>query len=153
RVHHFGRWFKRLEGVPIRVDGNGWEAALAEYKQVADDLHAGRTPRVSADGLTVAALCNHFLTAKLRKREAGELGGRSFAEYKATYDLLVAAFGANRLVDDLAADDFAALRARMAARWGPIRLTTTIVRIKGVFKFGAENGLVTKPVLYGSEFR
>jgi integrase len=32
---------------------------------VADDLHAGRTPRVTGDGLTVARLCNHFLTAKL----------------------------------------------------------------------------------------
>jgi hypothetical protein len=41
--------------------------------------------------------------------EAGELGRRSFDEYKGTTDLIVATFGRTRLVDDLAADDFVAL--------------------------------------------
>src|SRR5262249_39296399 len=75
RIHYLGRWAKRVNGRLERIPGDGWEAALAEYKAVADDLHAGRTPRVKGHGggLTVADLCNRFLTAKLRKREAGEL--------------------------------------------------------------------------------
>src|SRR5262249_29216284 len=117
KVHHFGRWFRRLDGVPVRVDGNGWEQALAEYKAIADDLHAGRTPRVTAEGLTVAGLCNAFLTAKLRKRNAGEMITPSFRECKEACDLLVGAFGGNRLVADLATDDFGAFRARMAGKW------------------------------------
>jgi hypothetical protein len=40
-----------------RIPGGGWEAALEEYQRVADDLHAGRTPRVNWDTLTVAKLC------------------------------------------------------------------------------------------------
>src|SRR5215218_844681 len=100
QIHYFGAWAKRVDGVLTRVDGDGWKEALEEYKKVADDLHAGRTPRVQADGLTVADLCNRFLTSKLRKVEAGELTSRLFAEYKEVTTLCVGSFGANRLVDD-----------------------------------------------------
>jgi hypothetical protein len=47
QIHYFGAWARRLEGVLVRVEGDGGKDALAECKKVADDLHAGRTPRVS----------------------------------------------------------------------------------------------------------
>src|SRR5262249_1560984 len=122
-------------------------------KAQADDLHAGRTPRVKSDGLTVAELCHQFLTAKYRKLQAKELGLRMSEEYKQTTDLLVAQLGTDRLVDDLAADDFERLRADMAERWGPVRLANTITRAKSVFKYGVDNGLIAKAIRYGSEFR
>ena len=153
KIHYFGRWAHRVNGKLVRIEGDGWKEALDEYKAVADDLHAGRTPRAKGDGLTVANLCNHFLTAKMRKRTSGELGLRMFEEYKQTTDLLVTAFGAGRLVDDLAADDFEALRAQMAERWGPVRLGNAITRVKSVFKYGLDNGLIEKAIRYGSEFR
>ncbi len=153
KIHYFGRWANRVNGKLVRIKGDGWKEALEEYKKVADDLHAGRTPRVQSDGLTVADLCNRFLTAKLRKREAGELGLRMFGEYRDTTDLLVAAFGKTRLVDDLAADDFESLRATMAERWGPVRLGNAITRVKSVFKYALDNGLIDKPVRFGGEFR
>lgn len=37
---------------------------------------------MQSDGLTVADLCTRFLTAKLRKRESGELGLRMFGDYR-----------------------------------------------------------------------
>jgi len=153
KVHYFGKWGKRVNGKLERIPGDGWEAALKDYKAQADDLHAGRTPRVKSDGLTVADLCNRLLTSKLRKKEAGELGVRSFADYKEVTDLLVAAFGANRLVDDLAADDFGVLRSRMAKRWGPVRLGNAITRTKSIFKFGLDNGHFDRAVRYGTEFK
>jgi integrase len=153
KIHYFGRWAKRVNGKLVRIDGDGWKEALDAYKAVADDLHAGRTPRVQSDGLTLADLCNRFLTAKLRKRESGELGLRMFVEYKEITDLIVAAFGKTRRVDDLAADDFEKLRATMAERWGPVRLGNAITRVKSVFKYGLENGLLDKPILFGGEFR
>ena len=153
KVYYFGRWAKRVNGKLERIDGDGWKEALEAYKAVADDLHAGRTPRVTADVLTVGDLCNRFLTAKVRKVESGELGSRMFAEYKEITDRIVAAFGKTRRVDDLAADDFQSLRATLAERWGPVRLGNAITRVKTVFKFGMENGLVEKQVRYGSEFK
>jgi integrase len=152
RIYYFGKWAKRVDGKLERVPGDGWEDALAEYKKVADDLHAGRTPRVSKGGLTVADLCNRFLTAKLRKVEAGEMSTTLFADYKLITDLLVANFGANRLVDDLASDDFAQLRALMAKRWGPVRLGNSVTRTKSVFKYGYDSGAMDRPVRYGPEF-
>src|ERR1700722_12546661 len=90
KIHYFGNWAKRVNGKLVRVDGGGWEQALALYKAQADDLHAGRTPGANTDGLTVAGICNRFLTAKQRKMEAHEIGPRMFGEYKATTDRLVA---------------------------------------------------------------
>jgi integrase len=163
KVHYFWKWAHRVNGRLERLPGDGLPLALELYDAQRDDLHAGRTPRArvvdgkvtvsDADGLTVAALCNHFLTAKTRAVEAGELGPRMFVEYRETTDLIVGAFGANRLVDDLAAGDFGALRATMARRWGPVRLGNAITRVKSVFKFGTENGLVERAVRYGSEFK
>jgi integrase len=151
-IYYFGNWARRVEGVLVRVDGDGAKEAEAAYNAVREDLHAGRTPRVKSDGLTVKELCNHFLTAKLRKKDAGEMGLRTFNDYKGVTDQLVASFGANRLVDDLAADDFAALRATMAKNWGPVRLANAITRVKSVFKYGTDNGLVERTIRYGSEF-
>ena len=152
RTYYFGRWGRMVNGQMERIPGDGWEAALEEYKRVADDLHAGRIPRINWDQLSVAELCNKFLTAKLRKVEAGEMGAQAFEDYKLTTDLIVSEFGKSRPVADLAADDFERLRARMAERWGPVRLGNTITRVKSVFKYAFDNGLLDKPVRYGSEF-
>jgi integrase len=153
KIHYFGRWAKRVNGKLVRIDGDGWKEALEEYKQVADDLHAGRTPRVQGDGLTVADLCNRFLTAKLRQKDAGEISSRMFADYKCTTDRLVSTFGKTRLVDDLAADDFESLRDEMAKQWGPARLGTVIQMIRTIFKYGFESGLIDRPVRYGPQFK
>jgi integrase len=153
KIHYFGNWAKRVNGQLVRVEGDGWKEALELYKAQADDLHAGRTPRVNSDQLNLAQLCNQFLTAKLRKLESGEISKRTFQEYRETTDMLIAAFGANRLVEDLAAEDFGKLRGDMAKRWGPVRLGNLIGRIKSVFKFGLDNGLIDKAIRFGSEFR
>src|SRR5579885_925891 len=72
RIYYFGKWARRVNGNLERLPGGGWQEALEQYKAQADDLHAGRTPRARGDGLTVAALCNNFLTAKHRAVAAGE---------------------------------------------------------------------------------
>src|SRR5262249_26469376 len=152
-IRHFGRWGRVVDGKVVRLEGETWREALAQYQEQKDDLYAGRTPRVKSDGLTVAELCNRFLTAKLRKHAAGEIGARMFVDYKEATDLIVAAFGKDRRVDDLAADDFEALRARMAERWGPVRLGNAITRVKAVYKYALDNGLLERAPRFGSEFR
>lgn len=155
KIHYFGNWGRRVDGKMQRVEGDGWQEALALYKAQADDLHAGRTPRAvsSREGLTVGVLREQFLTAKSRALDAGEIGTRTYREYRATADLLQSTFGEGRLVDDLASDDFAQLRADLAKRYGPVRLGNEITRVKTVFKYGYDAGLILQPVRYGPEFK
>jgi integrase len=152
KIHYFGKWARRVNGKLVRVEGDGWKEALEEYKAVADDLHAGRTPRVQSDGLTVADLCNRFLTSRLRKVEAGEMGERMFAEYKQTTDRLVGTFGKTRVAIDLAAEDFEALRADLSKQYGPVRLGNEVQKVRTLFKYAYESGLIDKPVRYGPQF-
>jgi integrase len=155
RIYYFGNWARRVEGKLVRVDGDGWEAALREYELQAADLHAGRTPspHAAGDGLRLKDLCNDFLTAKLRKRQRGEIAERTFAEYKETTDLLVAQFGGECVVSNLTPRDFGALAATLGERWGPVRLANAITRVKSVFKFGTDNDHLDKTVKFGSEFK
>src|SRR5205823_9673799 len=76
-AHATGRWAKKIRG-KLHYFGP-WadpDAALAKYLDQKDDLFAGRTPRVSRDGLTVRDLLNRFLTSKKLLVDAGELTPR-----------------------------------------------------------------------------
>ena len=153
-IHYFGRWGRVVNGKLTRIQPDGcWQAALEEYQQKREDIWAGRTPRVPSEGLTVKDLCNRFLTAKLQKVNSGEIAARTFAEYRQTTDRLVATFGKERLVDDLASDDFERLRANIAKVWGPVRLGNEVQRVRTLFKYGFESGLIDKPMRFGSEFK
>ena len=154
KIHYFGWWGHIVNGKMVcRPDGGAWKEALEIYKSQADDLHAGRKPRVKGGGLTVGELRGRFLTVKSRALDAGEITGPTYVEYRATTDRLFAFFSENRLVEDLAADDFEALRADIARRFGPVRLGNEITRIKSVFKYGFEAGLIDRPVRLGPAFR
>ncbi|MSQ94330.1 MAG: hypothetical protein EXR98_07210 [Gemmataceae bacterium] len=153
KIHYFGKWARVVNGKLTRIEGDGWQEALEQYKAEAADLHAGRTPRVKGDALTVKDLCNRFLTAKQQKIDAGEMSTRMFAEYKLTTERLVARFGKDRPVVDLAADDFEVLRADLAKQFGPVRLGNEIQKVRTIFKYALGQGLIDKPVQYGDEFR
>ena len=58
---------------------------------------AGRIPRTKGDGLTVADLCNRFLSAKQQARDSKEITPRTWSEYKLTCERLVEQLGKNRL--------------------------------------------------------
>jgi len=151
-----------INGKLIRLPDDGWKEALEEYEAQREDLHTGRTPRVKHDGLTVRGVCNHFLTAKQRQYEAGELSPRMFkpgrtpedasGEYKQSTDHIITSFGGNRLVEDLTAEDFGALRATLARRYGPVRLGNEVQRVRTVFKYAYEAGLIDRPMRFGPQF-
>jgi integrase len=154
KIHYFGKWGHVVKGKLERIDEEGnWRPALEKFEQQRDALFAGRTPRVPGEGLTLRELCNRFLNAKKFNLESGELSPRTFAEYHRTTDRLIELFGKDRLVDDLAADDFERLRANVAKVWGPVRLGNEIQRVRTVFKYALEAGLTDKPMRFGSEFR
>jgi integrase len=153
KIHYFGRWSRHVDGKLVRVEKDGWEEALRLYKEQADDLYAGREPSVKKEGINVAELCSEFLTAKTRKMQSGELGARMYRDYEEIATLLMEELGNTRKVIGLSAEDFGKLRATMAKRWGPTRMRNAITRVKSVFKFGFDNGLLDRPMRYGTEFK
>ena len=61
--------------------------------------------------------------------------------------------GLETAVEDLEPDDFRRLRADITATRGPSSTANEIVRVKSLFKFAFEDGLIPKPVLYGQGFK
>lgn len=152
--HATGRWAKKIRG-KLHYFGpwDDWQKALDKYQNQRDDLHAGRTPRERTDGLVVRDLCNSFLTTKRHLLDTRELSPRSFRDYYGTCERVVTAFGKTRLVDDLAADDFEKLRTRLSKTCGHVALGNEIQRVRSLFKYGFEAGLIEKPVRFGPAFR
>jgi integrase len=151
--HATKRWAKKIRG-KLHYFGP-WDdpdGALKSYLEQKDALHSGRTPRPEADEVTVKEACNAFLNAKKALLDSGELSPRSWDEYKATCDLLVSRLGKNRRVDDLGPEDFASLRSHMAKRWGPVRLGNTVQRVRCVFKYAVDVGLIDRVVRFGPGF-
>jgi integrase len=151
--HNAGVWAKKIRG-KMHYFGP-WDdpdGALKRYLEQKDDLHAGRTPRERTEGTTVKDACNHFLNAKQSLVDAGELTPASWREYKAFADEVVAHTGKGRLVSDLRPDDFAALRKKLAKKWGPHRLKKAIQCIRSVFKHAHDSGLIDRPMSFGPGF-
>jgi integrase len=149
-AHPTGRWCKKILG-KLHYFGP-WadpQGALDKYLSEKDTLHAGRVPRPDPDALTVKALANAFLHEKMARVDVGELSRRTWGEYKHACDLLVSHFGKLRLVADLGPDDFAGLRKKIAGKWGPVRVGNVVQRVRSVFKFAADMGLIDRPVRFG----
>src|SRR5262249_3082440 len=73
-------------------------------------------------------------------------------KYHEATDEIIAHMGKTRLAADLDPDDFAGLRARMAAKWGLHRLADMIQHVRSVFKHAFEAGCIPTPVRFGPGF-
>ncbi|HEV3438426.1 MAG TPA: tyrosine-type recombinase/integrase [Gemmata sp.] len=154
-AHATKRWAKKIRG-SLHYFGP-WgdpDGALKKYEEQKEALHAGRKPREQASiGVTIKELCNAYLNHKKALLDAGELSPHTWRNYQQAADLLIERFSKNRLVEDVGPDDFAELRKWMAKKWGVVRVKDFILRVRGVFKFGAESALLNKPVIFGPGFK
>src|SRR5437763_16666317 len=81
--HPSGQWCKKHRGRNYYF-GTDKDEALKRYAAEWDDVRAGRAPRRRTDGVTVADLANHFLSAKRGRLRTGELSERTWSEYCTT---------------------------------------------------------------------
>jgi len=154
-AHPSGRWCKKHRGKQYYFGPIGdWQAALERYRYEWPYIIAGRVPpsAVDADGLRIRDLADRFLTAKRSLLISGELSERSFADYRRTCELVIRGCGGERLVAGLRADDFSALRDSLAGTRNPTTLSNEINRIRGVFKYACDAGLIESPVRFGPGF-
>ena len=152
--HATGRWAKKIRG-KFHYFGK-WDdpqAALNLWLEQKDDLLAGRRPRNKSDGLTVADLCNRFLTSKKRLLENEEIGSRTFRLYLTACKRIVDAFGRTWAVEELQAEDFERFRSELTKGRGPVALGNEIRYVRMVFKYAADAGLIDRPVRIGPDFK
>ena len=152
--HAAGVWAKKIRG-KLHYFGP-WDDpddALKRYEEQKEALHSGRRPRPDPEAVTVKDVANAFLNAKQALVDAGELSPWTWASYKRACDFLVENLGKARLVADLRQDDFAALRKKLANRYGPHGLGTAIQCVRCVCKYAFDAGLIDRPVRYGPGFK
>lgn len=151
--HATGRWAKKIKG-KLHYFGP-WadaDAALARYVEERDDLYAGRKPRRKGEGLTVKDLVNKFLVAEKARVDAGELALGTFGDQYKTCRRVLSVFGGARLVEDLAPDDFEALRTDIAKTYGKLSRKVEIKRVRSIFRYAYEAHLVDAPIRFGPGF-
>ncbi len=158
--HNNGQWCKKIRG---KVYFFGvWEdpdAALQRYLRAAAELHAGRQPRptISAEGVTVKQVCNHYLTFQIQKLDAGDISPRWFEDCRRVVESFARSVGPGRLVSDLVPDDFQQYRQSVIRHGlngktkglGAHALTRCITVIRSIFKYAYEIDLIDKPMKYG----
>jgi integrase len=145
KVYYFGKVADDPKGV----------AALDRWLEVKDDRIAGREPRAvdpDPDALSVADLCNQFLSHHEERRNNGEISPRTFQGHYATCRVIVEVFGENRAVTSLTPVDFGKLRKALAKTRGVVALRNEIQRIRGVLKFAFDNSLILHPIRFGTLF-
>jgi integrase len=152
--HANGTWAKKIRG-KLHYFGP-WDdpdAALAKYLERKDALHSGRTPRPDPGALTVKDVANAYLNDRQQAVAVGELSPRTWGDYRAIMEKLVAGLGKERLVSDLAPQDFAALKSKLAKSNGPARMSTIVQVIRCAFKHAYESEQIDRPVRFGPAFK
>ena len=152
--HATRRWAKKIRGKLYYF--GPWEdpeAALQTYLDHRDDLYAGRKPRLKDDSFRLRDVCNRYLTYKQLQLKNGEIRPRTFADCHRTCKTLIEVFRKERSVADLDSEDFERLRFVLAKSRGATALADQINRIRGVFKYAYDAGLIDKPMRYAPGFR
>jgi integrase len=155
-LHPTGRWCRKIAG-KFHYFGRDKDEALTEWLRVKDDLLANRPRPVKDGSVTVADLCNQFLTSKRNKIDTREVTPRTWQSYHRSCSRLVAIVGGSRSAASLGPGDFEAIRSALArARTGKARSAVTlrgdVLNIRILFKYGFTNELLARPARFGDGF-
>lgn len=151
-LHATGQWAKKVRGRMVYF-GKDKAAALARWEREKEDLLAGRSPRTYSEGLSLGTLVNRFLVAKRLLVESGELSPRTWGDYHAALVRLSDMLGKTRPVESITTEDLEAVRAKLAKGRGAHSLANHVQRIRTLFKYAWETGLIATPIRMGPAFR
>ncbi len=112
-AHGSGQYARRINGKIVFFGpwSKGWAAALERYTAQRDHLYAGTAPPVV--GATLRDVLNSFRRSKLRAVEQGGLTQRSFKEYEAVCDSIVATISKLRPMESVTRDELDRLRTAL----------------------------------------
>ena len=85
--------------------------------------------------------------------KAGRITDRSYRDYHETCRRITAAFGKHKVVESLTPGDFRKFRESIEEVRSPVSAGNEIQRVRMVFKFCLDDGLISSPVKYGQGFK
>ncbi len=139
--HASGQWCKKIHG-KIHYFGRDWKDALRNYEQTI-------TREQPIHGLTLADLCNLFLTHKEKAVDAGEIKSDTWKEYKRSCALCVSILGRIVLANRMSPQHFVALREQLASEISnPKTLMGHLTRLRVMFAWAYDAGYVEQPLRY-----
>ena len=150
--HSNGQFCKKIRGKICYFGGDPAES-LKLYELQRDDLYAGRTPRRSANDLTVEDLCNLYLESKRQLMDSGRLKMRTWRGYKQQCERVGRVLG-NLVAEHLTPADFDRLYVDIAKTSKSLKgLDSSVNVCKLPFTWAYEHGgLLSQPLKFGSNF-
>lgn len=151
-AHASGKWAKKIKG-QIRYFGT-WadhDEALRQYEAFVA-AHMTRPPKRDP-GLTVENAANAYLAAREKDVERGELGHRSWKEYRDTCQRFADHIGHDRLVESLTPADFTGFRDWRAKTWNLIAVGNEVTRIRSMLNWCKAARLIRELPAFGPDFR
>lgn len=131
KIHYFGSW----------SDPDG---ALKEYQKFV-----GKPP---GGPLTLGKALNTFLAAKRRQMERGELTERTWAEYQRTSRGLADTIGKEAPLAFVSTADLDLYHQKKAETYNLVSMGNEITRVKTIFKYLHETGLLLYPFKFSPSF-
>lgn len=152
--HPNGQWCKKVKG---KVYFFGvWEdpdAALDAWLEDKDHLNAGKDRPSKSNGATVAEVTDAYYESQVAKVESGELGRNTLDYNKRTCKRITDTLGLDTPVESLAPSDFSKFRSRLGKTLSARSLGIELQRIRSVFNYGLEEGLIERLPKYGTAFK
>lgn len=149
--HPKGYWVKVVDGVQHRL-GTRWcdpEEALNEWHRLEASIRAG-IPSVPSEGVTLREGMLLFLVSRKNRVESGEITQRTYDDYHSECRHARDVLGAQRTIESLGPADFS--RLRKAYSGSPSSISNRIGRVRVLFRYLHESGVIPSPVKFGPDF-
>ncbi|MBL1218683.1 MAG: hypothetical protein D8M59_14465 [Planctomycetes bacterium] len=148
------RWYKTVRGIRHYFGSlDDPDGALAEWLRHKDAIHATGQKLDETEGFTVAQVCARFMAVKSEDLACGAISARTIQDWQGTCELVVRSFGKSTPAACVTTERFAALGSALKKRYGPVRRANEIGRVKGVFRFAFEEGIIPTLPRYGKRFQ
>lgn len=167
-AHQNGQWAKTVLGKthyfgPWAEPGK----ALIKWLREKDALLNGLTPENESGACTLGQVTHAYLEYKRGRVAAGEIGQKTYDDYKRDCDRLIEHFGATKIVEKLCPFDFESYRAFLCSPaaqtkrfgradkrkpLGPSALKGAILGTRSIFKYAFDEDMIVRPVKYGQGF-
>lgn len=158
-AHNNDRWCKKIKG-KFWLFGVVTDAKVANYLAERDEIQAGMEPRlgttparVSPGEFTVAEVCNLFLSRQEERSQRGEITRQYFNDCVKACQRLVGQFGRYHRAASMQPADFAEYKAPFPQSWGVEMASGHIQKIRSVFRWAAEAGILPTMPVFGVDFR